>query len=148
MTQSIASYGSMARFRNIQRLHAVGSHTIVGLSGELSDAQTLKHNLEDLVYVTHYSSYMLSRPDLLTAISAARKTSFRTTDISVHPRRSGTIWRANSTINATSSIRSGIKSSWAVCRKKDRSWDMLTCTALHTRTPRLRQAMELIWRVL
>lgn len=47
--QLLASYGSMARFRNIQRLHAIGTHTIVGMSGELSDAQTLLHDLEDLV---------------------------------------------------------------------------------------------------
>lgn len=50
--QLLASYGSMARFRNIQRLHAIGSHTIVGMSGELSDSQTLLHDLEDLVYVS------------------------------------------------------------------------------------------------
>jgi 20S proteasome subunit beta 7 len=48
-SDTLASYGSMARFRNIQRLHAIGTHTIVGMSGELSDAQTLLHDLEDLV---------------------------------------------------------------------------------------------------
>jgi 20S proteasome subunit beta 7 len=44
-----ASYGSLARFRDIERLHPVGDHTIVGASGDISDFQYLKHILENVM---------------------------------------------------------------------------------------------------
>lgn len=35
----IASYGSLARFRDLQRLHALGKSTLLGTSGDISDLQ-------------------------------------------------------------------------------------------------------------
>lgn len=48
-TKRTASYGSLARFKDIQRLHTVGDYTIVGASGDMSDFQYLQHILDDLV---------------------------------------------------------------------------------------------------
>ena len=44
-----ASYGSLARFKGVQRLHPVGDYTVVGASGDLSDFQYLQHVLDGLV---------------------------------------------------------------------------------------------------
>ena len=44
-----ASYGSLARFRDVQRLHAVGNHTVLGASGDMSDFQYIRSLLDDLV---------------------------------------------------------------------------------------------------
>ncbi|KAJ3416536.1 Proteasome subunit beta type-7 [Chytridiales sp. JEL 0842] len=46
---NLASYGSLARFRDIERLFAVGETTVVGASGDISDLQYVKHMLESLV---------------------------------------------------------------------------------------------------
>ena len=48
---TLGSYGSLARFRSLERLKAVGSTTIVGASGEYSDFQYIQKLLEDLTYV-------------------------------------------------------------------------------------------------
>jgi len=45
---NLASYGSLARFKDIQRLHPVGTHTIIGASGDMSDFQHLQHSLDAL----------------------------------------------------------------------------------------------------
>lgn len=42
----LASYGSLARFKDIQRLIPVGEHTVVGAGGDLSDFQYVKKMLE------------------------------------------------------------------------------------------------------
>jgi 20S proteasome subunit beta 7 len=44
-----ASYGSLARFRDIQRLHAVGEHTVVGAGGDMSDFQYIQGILDELI---------------------------------------------------------------------------------------------------
>lgn len=46
---TLASYGSLARFKNVPRLHAVGAHTILGASGDMSDFQYLQNTLDQLV---------------------------------------------------------------------------------------------------
>jgi len=46
---NLASYGSLARFKDIQRLHPVGRSTLIGASGDLSDFQFLQENLDALV---------------------------------------------------------------------------------------------------
>jgi len=54
-TDCLASYGSLARFRDVERMTAVGDNTIVGASGDISDYQYLQHVLESLManeYVT------------------------------------------------------------------------------------------------
>ncbi|KAG0148204.1 hypothetical protein CROQUDRAFT_721810 [Cronartium quercuum f. sp. fusiforme G11] len=42
----LASYGSLARFKAIQRLIPVGEHTVIGGGGDLSDFQYVKKMLE------------------------------------------------------------------------------------------------------
>lgn len=51
---NLASYGSLARFRDVERLFPVGDYTIVGASGDISDLQYLKHNLESLQIRENY----------------------------------------------------------------------------------------------
>jgi 20S proteasome subunit beta 7 len=46
---TLASYGSLARFKDVQRLHPVGEYTVVGASGDMSDFQELQHILETLL---------------------------------------------------------------------------------------------------
>jgi len=46
---TLASYGSLARFRDINRLTPVGKFTIIGGSGEYSDYQEIVRLLEELV---------------------------------------------------------------------------------------------------
>jgi 20S proteasome subunit beta 7 len=46
---TLASYGSLARFRNMHRLSAVGDTTIVGGSGDMADFDAIKHMLDDMV---------------------------------------------------------------------------------------------------
>lgn len=51
-----ASYGSLARFKDIQRLHAVGTHTVIGAGGDISDFQHIQHDLDSLMYVRQVTS--------------------------------------------------------------------------------------------
>ncbi|KAF8321247.1 proteasome endopeptidase complex beta subunit [Clavulina sp. PMI_390] len=46
---NLASYGSLARFKDMQRLHAVGDNTLIGASGDMSDFQELQHKLDTLL---------------------------------------------------------------------------------------------------
>jgi len=63
---NLASYGALARFRNVQRLAPVGTHTIVGASGDMSDFQYLTHNLESIMIKEHYADdgHILSTPNI------------------------------------------------------------------------------------
>ncbi|KAK4705433.1 20S proteasome subunit beta 7, partial [Phenoliferia sp. Uapishka_3] len=45
----IASYGSLARFKDIKRLHPVGPSTILGASGDMADYQQVQRMLENLM---------------------------------------------------------------------------------------------------
>jgi 20S proteasome subunit beta 7 len=45
----LASYGSLARFGDIQRLQPVGNHTVVGAGGDISDFQYIKTLTEALI---------------------------------------------------------------------------------------------------
>jgi 20S proteasome alpha/beta subunit len=38
-SDTLASYGTLARFKDVNRVGAYGSHTIVGAAGDLSDFQ-------------------------------------------------------------------------------------------------------------
>ncbi|MBW0521600.1 hypothetical protein O181_061315 [Austropuccinia psidii MF-1] len=42
----LASYGSLARFKDIRRLVPVGEHTVIGAGGDLSDFQYIQKTLE------------------------------------------------------------------------------------------------------
>lgn len=44
-----ASYGSLARFKSIQRLQAVGNSTVLGASGDMSDFQYIQTLLDGLM---------------------------------------------------------------------------------------------------
>jgi len=44
-----ASYGSLACFKGVQRLHPVGDYTVVGANGDMSDFQYLRHLLNGLI---------------------------------------------------------------------------------------------------
>lgn len=46
---NLASYGSLARFKDIQRLHPVGSYTVLAASGDMSDFQYIQQTLDDLL---------------------------------------------------------------------------------------------------
>lgn len=46
---NLASYGSLARFKDVERLKPVGSYTVVGAGGDMSDFQHLERTLESLV---------------------------------------------------------------------------------------------------
>ncbi|CAG7850561.1 Proteasome subunit beta type-4; Flags: Precursor [Serendipita indica DSM 11827] len=46
---NLASYGSLARYKDVQRLHPVGTSTVVGAGGDMSDFQHLQHMLDSLV---------------------------------------------------------------------------------------------------
>lgn len=45
---TLASYGSLARFKSIQRLHQVGSSTVIGAGGDMSDFQHIQNMLDEL----------------------------------------------------------------------------------------------------
>jgi 20S proteasome subunit beta 7 len=47
--QQSASYGSLARFKDVQRLHAVGNHTVIGAGGDMSDFQYIQNILDELI---------------------------------------------------------------------------------------------------
>jgi len=52
---NLASYGSLARFTDVERLRGVGKHTVVGASGDVSDMQFLyEKNLESLIINEDY----------------------------------------------------------------------------------------------
>jgi len=48
VSDTLASYGSLARYKNINRMLKVGDHTIVGASGEMSDFQWISNKLEEM----------------------------------------------------------------------------------------------------
>lgn len=46
---TLGSYGSLARFRDVKRIVTAGSQTLVGGSGDMSDFSHIEHMLEDVV---------------------------------------------------------------------------------------------------
>ncbi|EIN04473.1 proteasome endopeptidase complex beta subunit [Punctularia strigosozonata HHB-11173 SS5] len=46
---NLASYGSLARFKDVQRLHSIGNYTVLGAGGDMSDFQYIQSILDDLV---------------------------------------------------------------------------------------------------
>ncbi|KIM41653.1 hypothetical protein M413DRAFT_444911 [Hebeloma cylindrosporum] len=45
---NLASYGSLARFKDVQRLHPVGDNTVIGAGGDMSDFQYIQTLLNEL----------------------------------------------------------------------------------------------------
>jgi len=58
---NLGSYGSLARFSDIERLLPVGDSTIVGISGDISDLQQIERILDDLQV---QDSYDMEKPNL------------------------------------------------------------------------------------
>lgn len=52
---TLASYGSLARFRDERRLHAVGDYTVLGAAGDMSDYQYIQHTLSNLTTEDSYT---------------------------------------------------------------------------------------------
>lgn len=49
---NLASYGSLARFKDVRRLHKLGDKTLIGAGGDMADFQQLKKMLESLMCVS------------------------------------------------------------------------------------------------
>eukprot|EP01104_Vermistella_antarctica_P009968 TRINITY_DN2626_c5_g1_i1.p1 TRINITY_DN2626_c5_g1~~TRINITY_DN2626_c5_g1_i1.p1 ORF type:complete len:293 (-),score=70.40 TRINITY_DN2626_c5_g1_i1:87-920(-) len=49
LADTLGSYGSLARFKNVRRVRHVGPHSVIGASGEYSDFQFLMKELDDLL---------------------------------------------------------------------------------------------------
>jgi 20S proteasome subunit beta 7 len=47
-SDTLASYGSLARYKDVRRIQKVGENCLVGGSGELSDFQTIMEMLEQM----------------------------------------------------------------------------------------------------
>lgn len=47
-SDTLASYGSLARYKNVPRLKIVGEHTLIGASGEISDFQHIMEMLDSM----------------------------------------------------------------------------------------------------
>ncbi len=47
---TLGSYGSLARFRSLERIKKVGDFSVVGASGEFSDFQYISQSLDNLTY--------------------------------------------------------------------------------------------------
>ncbi len=45
---TLASYGSMARFKDMRRLHRIGENTLIGGAGEMSDFQSVLEMLDNI----------------------------------------------------------------------------------------------------
>lgn len=45
---TLASYGSLARYKDVRRLKQVGENTLIGASGEISDFQAIQEILENM----------------------------------------------------------------------------------------------------
>lgn len=48
----LGSYGSLARFRNLERVMKVNDNIILGAGGDYADYQYLKSNIERKMYVS------------------------------------------------------------------------------------------------
>ncbi|KAH3900803.1 proteasome core particle subunit beta 7 SCDLUD_002256 [Saccharomycodes ludwigii] len=53
---NLASYGSLLRFNGVERLIKVGTNTIVGVSGDVSDMQYIEKLLDDLQVENNYDN--------------------------------------------------------------------------------------------
>lgn len=62
MADTLASYGGLARFKDVQRVHKVNNNTLLGGSGEFSDFQYITNNLlKELILTDHITDDGYSR---------------------------------------------------------------------------------------
>ncbi|KAL6950244.1 Proteasome subunit beta type-7 [Hanseniaspora vineae] len=62
---NLASYGSLLRFHGVERLIRIGTNTIVGVSGDISDMQYIEKLLDDLQVENNYDNSYLDNEELL-----------------------------------------------------------------------------------
>ena len=69
---TLASYGSMARYKDMRRLTIHGKHTILGASGEMSDFQSIKKTLAgmDLEDINQDDGYTRSPAEVFNYLRA------------------------------------------------------------------------------
>lgn len=48
-TDTLASYGSLARFMDIRRMMQLGDSAVLGASGDMSDFQNVQHMMKQLM---------------------------------------------------------------------------------------------------
>ncbi|KAJ1983905.1 Proteasome subunit beta type-7 [Dimargaris cristalligena] len=67
----LASYGSLARFRDVDRLQPVGEHTVVGASGDIGDFQYVQDLLEKSMIHEFYTAdgHALATPHIYSYLS-------------------------------------------------------------------------------
>lgn len=65
MADTLGSYGSMARFRGLQRIRKITDTTLIGAGGEYSDFQEIMHILKDLTIRFAYSTFARPIPHLI-----------------------------------------------------------------------------------
>ncbi|CAE6377757.1 unnamed protein product [Rhizoctonia solani] len=46
---NLGSYGSLARFKDMKRLHPVGNYTVIAAGGDMGDFQYIQHHLDNLI---------------------------------------------------------------------------------------------------
>ena len=46
---TLGSYGSLARFKDVKRIFSVGSQTLIGGGGDISDLQEIEKMMGDMV---------------------------------------------------------------------------------------------------
>lgn len=51
MSDTLGSYGSLARFKNLDRIQKVNGYTLVASGGEYSDFQNILRTIEHISYV-------------------------------------------------------------------------------------------------
>ncbi|RIB12092.1 nucleophile aminohydrolase [Gigaspora rosea] len=68
---NLASYGSLARFKDVERLYAVGDFTVIGASGDISDFQYTKHLLDAEMVKEYYinDGHVLGAPHIYEYLS-------------------------------------------------------------------------------
>lgn len=71
-SDTLASYGSMARYKNMRRLAKIGDDCLIAGSGEISDFQKVKHMLEDVYKedINHDDGYVRSPQEILNYLRA------------------------------------------------------------------------------
>ena len=58
ISDTLGSYGSLARFKNIRRIEKINDYTMIGSGGEFSDFQAISKTLEKLSYLFCIYSYL------------------------------------------------------------------------------------------
>ncbi|CAG8609761.1 2938_t:CDS:2, partial [Scutellospora calospora] len=68
---NLSSYGSLARFKDTERLHPVGDFTVIGASGDMSDFQYTKHLLDSEMIKEYYinDGHVLGTPHIYEYLS-------------------------------------------------------------------------------